>query len=214
MTESEPTDSGPSLQSPQTARFASENEASIRQTQSDGEQELKEVMLTIEAKLNQMKESLEKLSKNTTKTQEEMMSDLNKKGYYQGAGGVNEPTPGQVKYPKDPLNEKAREEDKHMNGEPPFPEVGDVDGLHPSPSSADQPNELERKKMHARAEADVRAQKRAQAVELAKKAYFQNGDTKENPGTPTPGKVKYPKDKLNEQDRDKEDKQMTGQKQV
>ena len=212
MTESEPTDSGPSLQSPQTARFASENEASIRQTQSDGEQELKEVMLTIEAKLNQMKESLEKLSKNTTKTQEEMMSDLNKKGYYQGAGGVNEPTPGQVKYPKDPLNEKAREEDKHMNGEPPFPEVGDVDGLHPSPSSADQPNELERKKMHARAEADVRAQKRAQAVELAKKAYFQNGDTKENPGTPTPGKVKYPKDKLNEQDRDKEDKQMTGQK--
>jgi hypothetical protein len=211
MSEGTPTDSGLSLQSPQQARYAAVN------LEKDSIEELKEVALTIEAKLNQMKESLEKLSK-TSKTQEEMMSDMNKKGYYQGAGGVNEPTPGQVKYPKDPLNETAREEDKHMNGQAPFPEVGAVDGMHPSPASAETADELTRKKMLARAESEDRAVKRAAILQLAKgalqdkKAYFQNGDGKENPGTPTPGKVKYPADKLNELDRDKEDKQMVGQK--
>src|SRR5271154_1354436 len=143
MDEGSPTDSGLALQTPQTARFASAEEAGIS--------ELREVTAAIEAKLNQMKNSLDKLAKTSINTQEEKMTgsnELNKKGYFQGAGGVNEPTPGQVKYPKDPLNEQLREhEDKQMVGQPPFPEVGPVDGMHPSPASADPSDELERKKM-------------------------------------------------------------------
>ena len=48
---------------------------------------------------------------------------LAKQSYMQG---TEEPKT----YPKDPLNEKARKEDKHMQGAPPFPGVGDVEGLY------------------------------------------------------------------------------------
>jgi hypothetical protein len=206
MDESPDTDSGLALQTPQTVRFASADEAGIS--------ELREVTAAIEAKLNHMKQTLDKLAQTSTKTQEETMTgsnELNKKGYYQGGGGVNEPTPGQPKYPKDPLNEELREkEDKQMVGEPPFPGVGPVDGMHPSPSSADPSDELQRKKMLARAEVE---QRRETLVRLAKealqtKAYFQGGG---GVNEPTPGKPKYPKDKLNEELRDYEDKQMVGQ---
>ena len=182
--------------------------------------ELHMITKTIEAKLGQMKESLDKLTNTSTQNkQEETMSgtnDMNKKGYYQGAGGVNEPSPGQAKYPKDPLNEQLREkEDKQMVGQSPFPGVGSVDGMHPSPGSADPSDELERKKMLARAEAEERAIRRQAIVNLAKqalqdkKAYHQGGG---GVNEPAPGKVKYPADKLNEQLRDREDKQMVGQK--
>jgi hypothetical protein len=179
--------------------------------------ELRAVTQTIETKLSQMKESLDKLANTSTNIQEENMSGTNiKKGYYQGAGGVNEPTPGQAKYPKDPLNEQLREkEDKQMNGQSPFPGVGNVEEMHPSPESAEQSNELERKKMLARAEAEERAQRRQAIVDLAKstlenkRAYFQGGG---GVNEPSPGKTKYPADKLNEQLRDREDKQMVGQK--
>jgi hypothetical protein len=209
MDEGAPTDSGLALQTPQTARFASAEEAGIS--------ELREVTAAIEAKLNQMKQSLDKLAKTSINTQEENMTgsnELNKKGYFQGAGGVNEPTPGQVKYPKDPLNEQLREhEDKQMVGQPPFPEVGPVDGMHPSPASADPSDELARKKMLARAEVEERAMRREAIVQLAKdalesKSYYQGGG---GVNEPTPGKAKYPKDKLNEELREYEDKQMVGQ---
>src|SRR5208282_1202413 len=60
--------------------------------------------------------------------------------------------PNKPKYPKDKLNEELREyEDKQMVGQPPFPGVGPVDGLHPSPSSAEPKDELKRKEMLARA---------------------------------------------------------------
>ena len=184
--------------------------------------ELRTVTKAIEAKLNQLKDNLDKLANTSTiQKQEENMSDTNitKKSYFQGAGGVNEPTPGQAKYPKDPLNEQLRDhEDKQMVGQPPFTGVGPVDGLHPSPSSAEPKDELERKKMLARADLEERQIRRQAIVDLAKqaledkKAYFQNGLEKGNVNTPTPGQVKYPIDKLNEQLRDHEDKQMVGQK--
>lgn len=211
MDEGAPTDSGLALQTPQTTRFASAD------LDAESLAELQEVTSSIEAKLSQMKKSLDKLAK-TTNTQEENMSgskDINKQAYFQGGGGVNEPTPGQVKYPKDGLNEQLREhEDKHMTGQPPFPEVGPVDGMHPSPGSVDPSNELERKKMLARAEAEERALKRNAIVNMAKdalktrEAYFQGGG---GVNEPTPGKPKYPKDKLNEELREYEDKQMVGQ---
>ena len=87
---------------------------------------------------------------------------LESKSYFQGGGGVNEPTPGKPKYPKDKLNEELREyEDKQMVGQPPFPGVGPVDGLHPSPSSADPKDELKRKEMLARASLRARFVKAA-----------------------------------------------------
>lgn len=206
MDESPDTDSGLALQTPQTVRFASADQAEIS--------ELREVTAAIESKLKQMKQSLDKLAQTSNNTQEETMTgsnDINKKGYFLGGGGVNEPTPGQVKYPKDPLNEQLRDnEDKHMVGQPPFPGVGPVDGMHPSPGSADPSDELQRKKMLARAEVEAR---REALVRLAKealqtKAYFLGGG---GVNEPTPGKPKYPKDKLNEELREYEDKQMVGQ---
>lgn len=212
MDDGAPTDSGLALQTPQTTRFASTD------LEVESLAELQAVTAAIEAKLTQMKKSLDKLAKTTSNKQEENMSgskEINKQAYFQGGGGVNEPTPGQVKYPKDGLNEQLREhEDKHMTGQPPFPEVGPVDGMHPSPGSADPSNELERKKMLARAEAEERALKRNAIVNLAKEAlkqkeaYFQGGG---GVNEPTPGKAKYPKDKLNEELREYEDKQMVGQ---
>jgi hypothetical protein len=180
-------------------------------TNAESIHELREVTAAIETKLSQMKQSLDKLSKTSTNIQEENMSgsnDLNKKGYYQG---TEEPTPGQVKYPKDKLNEDLRvHDDKQMVGQM---DTGPVDGMHPGTDSSGM-SELERKKMLARAESEDRAIRRNAIVDLAKKAlesksyYLGGGGVNE----PTPGKVKYPKDKLNEQLRDHEDKQMVGQK--
>jgi hypothetical protein len=183
--------------------------------------ELREVTKAIESKLSQLKDNLDKLANTSTRTQEENMSgtNMNKQGYFQGGGGVNEPTPGQVKYQVDPLNVQLRDhEDKQMVGQNGFPGVGPVDGMHPSPVSAETKDELERKKMLARAESEERAMRRQAIVELAQKAlkdkqaYFNNGLDKGNVNTPAPGQVKYKKDPLNEQLRDHEDKQMVGQK--
>jgi hypothetical protein len=190
-------DSG--LTPPHDRYASSNNEASIS--------ELREVTAAIEAKLSQMKQSLDKLLNTSKTTQEENnmsgSNDLNKKAYFQG---TEEPTPGQKKYPVDPMNDKVRDtEDKQMVGESPFPDTGAVDGLHPG--------DLERKKMLARAAAEERAMKREAAVNAAKKAlktaYFQGGG---GVNEPTPGKVKYPAEKLNDDLRDHEDKQMVGQK--
>lgn len=184
-------------------------------------QEVRKQLATIEGNLKQMQKDFDKLANNITnnsKQNEEIMSgskdnSLNKQGYYQGAGGVNEPTPGQVKYPKDSMNEDLRDSgDKQMTGPTPFPGVGSVDGMYPGVGEKD----LEIKKMHARAQADERAQKRAALVNKAKEAlenkkigyYLGGGGVNE----PTPGKTKYPVDSTQDDLRDKEDKQMVGQK--
>lgn len=194
---------------PPHERFASSSEEF-----KNSIKELRQVTATIETKLAMMKDNLN----NLINKQEENMSgskEMNKKGYYQGGGGVNEPTPGQVKYPKDPTNEKMRlEGDKQMLGQDPFPGVGDVDGLHPGVESSGV-SELERKKMLARAEAEERALRRNAIVNLAKqaledkKAYFQGGG---GVNEPAPGKVKYPADPMQVDVRNNEDKQMVGQK--
>jgi len=189
---------------PPHARYASDD------VEVDSIAELRKVTAAIELKLNQMKQSLDKLEKTSTKIQEENMSgsnNINKTGYFQG---TEEPTPGSPKYTADPLNVKLRTDgDKHMDGETPFPDTGSVDSLYPG--------DLEKKKLLARAEAEDRAMRRNAIVALAKealdkKAYFHNDDgKKENPGTPTPGKPKYQADKLNLDARD-DDKHMNGKK--
>jgi len=182
------------------ARFASNNNA-LRS-------ELQDLRNSINSKFQDMEKSLITLSH---KIKEEIMSvnsnnGMNKEGYFQGAGGVNEPTPHQVKYPKDPKNEKDRNtEDKHMLG---ADSMGPVDGMHPG--------DKERKEMVQRAEIEERTFRRTSALQRAKEnlmkskeAYFQGGG---EGNEPTPGKVKYTKDPLNEKDRNKEDKQMVGAK--
>lgn len=195
---------------PPSARFAS---------MKDLEKELSIIKSSIESKLAQMQQTLNKLA-----TKEETMSlkndNMNKQGYYQGGGGVNEPAPGDKKYPVDPLNEKDREtEDKQMVGQKPFPDVGPVDGMYPGYDSFPT-GELERKKMLARAEVEERAIRRSAVIENAKRvleatdktAYFQNGLDAKNPNTPTPHQRKYPVDPTQDDLRDHDDKQMVGQK--
>lgn len=193
---------------PANARYAS------NETDSHYINELRSIAAAITNKLNLMQSNFNKLA-NIQEEQHMSGSNFNKRGYFQGGGGVNEPTPGQAKYTKDPLNEDMRlNGDKQMLGQSPFPGVGDVTGLHPSPESADESDELARKKMLARAEAEERAMRRNAIVNMAKKAlenkkaYYQGGG---GPNEPTPGKVKYPVDPLN-MDARSEDKQMVGQK--
>lgn len=187
---------------PPHARFATSEEDAIGS--------LRKAIAAIEAKLNLTKQSFDKLLLNTHEETMSGSNEMNKQAYFQG---TEEPTPGQPKYSKDPLNEKLREsEDKQMVGQPPFPGVGPADGMHPSPESADPSSELERKKMLARAEAEERAVKRAAVVGQVKKALEEKKAYYLGTEEPTPGKKQYPVDKLNELDRDKEDKQMVGQK--
>ena len=181
---------------------------------ADSLSELRAVASAIEAKLSQMKTSLEKLASiNKSHKQEENMSgskdNINKQAYYQG---TEEPTPGSPKYTAEPTNNKLRTDgDKHMEGQM---DTGPVDGMHPGPDSVGM-SELERKKMLARATAEERAIRRnaivnlaKQALEQKKEAYFQGGG---GVNEPTPGKIKYPAEKLNEKLRT-EDKHMVGQK--
>lgn len=156
----------------------------------------------MQEKINKMQESLDKLAN----TKEDDMTKMNNKvAYFQG---TTEPTPGKQQYTPDSLNETDRNnEDKHMVGQM---DTGPVDGMHPGPDSVGM-SELERKKMLARATAEERALRRTAIVNQVKQAYFQNGDKKENPNTPTPGKTKYTPDPLGLKARET-DKQMVGQK--
>lgn len=164
------------------------------------------VIYSINEQIKQMSEKLSKLDKTANKQEENMsgVKEINKNAYMQG---TEEPaSPGQKKYPVDPLNQKLRDnEDRHMQVDG---DMGPVDGMFPG--------DLDRKKMLARAELEERSLKRAAIVDLAKealekKSYFQNGEGPNNPNSPTPGKQKYPVDKLNEQLRNV-DKHMVGKK--
>jgi hypothetical protein len=196
---------------PPTDRFASLEEL---------ETQLSLIKSSIESKLAHMQQQLSKLTNTKEDTMSGKTDNLNKQGYFQGGGGVNEPTPGEKKYPVDPTNEDLREnDDKQMVGQKPFPDVGPVDGMYPGYKSFPT-GELERKKMLARAEADERALRRTAVIDDAKRvleaskkeAYFQNGLDAKNPNTPTPHQRKYPVDPMNEDLREHDDKQMVGQK--
>jgi hypothetical protein len=141
--------------------------------------------------LNELKQDFGKLY-----TSEEN-NMTNKKAYFQGGGGVNEPTPGRPRYEPMGDAEAIRDtEDKQMTG------LGDgtgpVDGLHPG--DAEKKRELQRM-----AEQERRALRRQAALERAKnnlakkEAYYQGG------GGPNEPQV-YPKEPF---DRD-EDRQMNG----
>lgn len=165
---------------------------------------LESVINKLEAKITHLQEELNKFSKN-----EELTMTNKKEAYYQGAGGVNEPTPGQVKYPNKDDQEAIRDrEDKQMLGQSPFPGTGPVDGMHPGPASAGESEESRKRRLQRLAEAEERRLTREAALNKVKEAYHQGaGDVNE----PTPGKPKYPNKDDYRTTRDKQDKQMTGQ---
>jgi hypothetical protein len=77
-----------------------------------------------------------------------------KQAYFQG---TEEPALGKVKYPKEDADSIRDKEDKQMQGQAPFPGVGDVNGLHPSPASVSEKDELKRKQMLSRASSKLTA---------------------------------------------------------
>lgn len=86
------------------------------------------------------------------------------------------PTPGSQKYSPDKDDSRtSNSTDKHMHGQKPFPGVGSVDGLHPSPDSADDSDEKKRKEKLSRAGQlhgkFVKASKANGALDLANSAW-------------------------------------------
>lgn len=184
--------------------------------------ELKQIKIAIDNKIDFMNKKLDNLLTETAinfsstgeqsrfKLQEEKMSRMNKSAYYHGGGGVNEPSPGKRKYEVDP-GQSVRKTDRHMVGQKPFPDTGDVDGMHPGVESSGM-DELERKKMLSRAEEKERALRRALALSNAKRnlnkeAYYHGGG---GVNEPSPGKRKYEVDPG--QSARKTDRHMVGQK--
>lgn len=177
------------------ARFATENDLD-----SSDQKIIIAKLDDLEEKINNFINKLASIEKpNNFSEETDMVNE--KKAYFQGAGDVNEPTPGKPKYPKED-NESIREkEDKQMLAQT----TGPVDGLFPG-------DEAKKKELQRAAEVEQRAIRRQAALNSAKealknkKAYFQGGG---DANEPTPGKAKYPKED-NDKIRDKEDKHMTG----
>jgi predicted RecA/RadA family phage recombinase len=161
------------------------------------------VLHDLHSKVDQLQSTMDKMQKNSEETN---MSNK-KEAYFQGGGGVNEPTPGQPKYEKEDYQSTRDKEDKQMVGQPPFTGVGSVDGMHPGPASAGETEEARKRRLQRMAGAEERSLRRKAVVDRVKAAYFQGGgDVNE----PAPGKPKYEKENY-QTTRDKEDKQMTGQ---
>jgi hypothetical protein len=162
--------------------------------------DLQRAIMGAQIKLASLEKDYNKLASMIKDSSEDTMT-TKKEAYFQG---TIEPKPGQVQYPPEPGEGRARMEDKHMVGRPPFPEVGPVDGSYP--------NDEEKKKELQRlaAEEEERRMVREAALEKAKaklaarkQAYFQGTEE------PKPGQVQYPPDPGEGQAR-KEDKQMVG----
>ena len=155
--------------------------------------ELQRAILGAHTKLASLQENLIRLS---TRNEEPTMTQKN--AYFLG---TEEPTPGQKQYPVDPLNEKARLLDKNLQGPPPFPGVGDVEGSYPG-------DEKTKKDLQRLADEHERAMFRESALKKAREQLIAKGymlGTEE----PKPGQTTYSPDPLNEKAR-MQDKQMVG----
>lgn len=153
------------------------------------------MMTSMLERLGQLDEKLNKLAE----TEETQMTQKN--AYFQGAGGVNEPTPGKPKYEKEEADSIRNNQDKHMESPQ---DTGPVDGLFPG-------DEQKKKELLRAAEVQQRELKRQAALKqvseaLQKGAYYQGAG---GANEPTPGKPKYPKEEA-DKTRDNEDKQMNG----
>lgn len=144
-----------SSESMHEAETESVNNTGFGQGVRADKQELLQKLASVETNLNNLMKDLKRFN-------EEQMSV--KKAYFQGGGDVNEPTLGKPKYEKENSDSIRDGDDKQMVGQM---DTGPVDGMHPGPESVGM-NELERKKMLARAEVDERRIRRAAALKDAK----------------------------------------------
>lgn len=187
-----PTSGGGFEKSPEWAEYTGSFDPSQRVASSEGgDQGAKSEISLLRSKIARLEKTVQEL-----KNQEE--TNMNsarlkarakaRRAYWLGGGGVNEPTPGKVKYEKEDADTIRDKEDKQMVGEP--LETGS-EGLHPG--------DLEVKKKLLRAELEDRAMKR--------RAWWLGGG---GVNEPTPGKPKYEKEDA-DTIRDNEDKQMVGE---
>lgn len=124
-----------------------------------------------------------------------------KKAYYQGGGGPNEPSLGKYPYPKEDSDSIREKKDKHLESPQ---DTGPIDGLFPG--------DEEKKRALQRLATEERALRRKEALDKAKKnlssrkkeAYHNGGGDDY-----VIGKYPYAKEDA-EKFRDKEDKQMVG----
>jgi len=154
----------------------------------------------LRSKVASMKNSIRKLNKKVSKEENNMNSARlrarakARRAYWLGGGGVNEPTPGKEKYPKEEADKIRDTEDKHMVGEP--LETGS-EGLHPG--DVEKLRDAGRDGLNlSKAQLEDRAMKR--------RAYWLGGG---GLNEPTPGKEKYPKEEA-DKIRDNEDKHLQG----
>lgn len=157
---------------------------------------LKNASANLDAILKQVEQLNSKFDKLST-SEETKMTD--KRAYFQGAGGVNEPTPGKPKYEKEEADSIRNTKDKHMES---VVDTGPVDGMFPG-------DEQKKRELLRLAELEKREQKRLAAVASAKQTLDKSGYYQGAGGVnePTPGKVKYPKEEA-DKIRDKEDTHM------
>jgi hypothetical protein len=149
--------------------------------------------------LNNLQATVNKVARDVENLSLRDNSMKNKRAYYQG---TEEPTPGRKQYPVDPLNEEARNKlDKQMVGQSPFPDVGPVDGMHPGYASFGESEEARKRRLNRLASIEERKTKRAAILDSVRKQAYPQG---------TEEPTKYPIDPLNEEARNKTDKQMVG----
>jgi hypothetical protein len=196
----EPRSAGYTPQALDTARLA--------ENMSDNLNKLREKIGELDNFINKMASVKEVADLPRKNRHEDTVMANTKNAYFQGGGGVNEPTPGQVKYQKEDSDSIRNNQDKQMVGAPPFEGVGGADGMYPGDEQ--KKRELQR----LAAEAEQRGLRRQAAMDKAKEliqkkreAYFQGGG---GVNEPTPGKVKYPNETDYTKIRDNEDKQMVG----
>lgn len=144
--------------------------------------------------IQQQMNKISSLKINNSGIEETQMT--NKLSYFQGAGGVNEPTPGKPKYEKEDSDSIRNSKDKQIES---AVDTGPITGLFPG-------DEQKKKELQRIAAAEEARLRRSAALERAKEAYIQGGG---GVNEPTPNKLKYPKEDA-ESTRAKEDKQMNG----
>jgi hypothetical protein len=160
---------------------------------------------------NKLENLTNKVNKLSMIHNEDKKMATKKEGYFQGGGGVNEPTPGKPKYEKEDEDSIRDKEDKQMVGQM---DTGPVDGMHPGYESFGESEEARKKRLlRLASEQEARQLRRQAALEKAqekfaprKEGYFMGGG---GVNEPTPGKPKYEKED-EDSIRDEEDKQMVG----
>ena len=188
-------------------------------SEGDNQGALSKELGLLRSKVNAMTKAFNKLTQTISKEENYMNSARlrarakARRAYWLGGGGVNEPTPGKEKYPKEEADKIRDTEDKQMVGEP--LETGS-EGLHPGDKEVKEKwlraEELKNRKLQRQAlleqtqGSDKLTDEQLKARSMKRRAYWLGGG---GVNEPTPGKEKYPKEEA-DKIRDNEDKHLQG----